>query len=152
VAGGRGGRIGGHEKGRGLFDTDRSFECALCPSTQGTVLKIQVTVVPHHGVSKEHIVPPKFLQPEQSACDPPKTAEFLLTVLLKSSQVEGVKGDLREQFDSDCQRLGQRRAVWLYWRRTIESLWPLLRRAIGKAFKWGVLAAAVKRIFDHSVG
>jgi hypothetical protein len=89
---------------------------------------------------------------ERDSPEPPMLAEFLLTMLLKPSRVDGVTGDLRERFDSDLHRFGHRRAVWWYWRRTIESLWPLMRLAIGKALKWGVVAAAVKRMFDHSAG
>jgi len=44
-------------------------------------------------------------------------------------------------------KLGRPRAVRLYWARTLRSLWPLLRRAIGKALKWGVLIATVRRLF-----
>jgi hypothetical protein len=89
---------------------------------------------------------------KQGNDDPPPLPEFLLTMLLKPSQFESVTGDLRELFDTECRRLGRRRAVWRYWRRTVESLWPLLRMVISKALKWGAVAAAVKRMFDHSAG
>jgi hypothetical protein len=31
--------------------------------------------------------------------------------------------------------------------RMLRSLWPLPRRAIGEALKWGAVIAAVKRLF-----
>jgi hypothetical protein len=79
--------------------------------------------------------------------NPPMLAEFLLTMLLNPSHAAGATGDLRECFDSECRSLGQRRAVWLYWRRTFESLWPLLRRATAKALKWAAVIAAIRRLF-----
>ena len=82
--------------------------------------------------------------------NPPKLAEFLLTMLLKPCHLDGVTGDLNERFASECRHLGQRRAVWRYWRRTFDSLWPLMRRAIGKAMKWGAVIATVKRFLDHT--
>ncbi len=44
-------------------------------------------------------------------------------------------------------RLMSDRAVRLYSARTLRSLWPLLRRAIGKALKWGAVIATVRRLF-----
>jgi hypothetical protein len=82
--------------------------------------------------------------------EPPWFADFLLIMFLKPSHIAAAIGDLREPFDRECRCLGRRRAVWLYWRRTFNSLWPLLRRAIGKAVKWGAVIAMVKRIFDHT--
>jgi hypothetical protein len=78
---------------------------------------------------------------------PPTLAEFLLTALATSRQAEAVTGDLNERFTDDCEKLGRPRAVRLYWARTLRSLWPLLRRAIGKALKWGAVIAAVRRLF-----
>jgi hypothetical protein len=58
-----------------------------------------------------------------------------------------VIGALNERFIRDCEKLGRPRAVRLYWARTLRSLWPLLRRAIGKALKWGAVIATVRRLF-----
>ncbi len=99
----------------------------------------QIMKVAHHGIYT------RFTTLDNR--DPPKLAEFLLTMLLKPSRVDAVTGDFKERFESDCRLLGQRRAVWRYWRRTFDSLWPLLRRAIGKALKWGAVIAAVRRLF-----
>jgi hypothetical protein len=82
--------------------------------------------------------------------NPPKLAEFLLIALSSPSRGESMIGDLKERFAREFQELGRDRAVRLYWARTLRSLWPLLRRAIGKALKWGAVIAAVKRIFDHT--
>jgi hypothetical protein len=73
--------------------------------------------------------------------------EFLLTILLKPSHVEAMTGDLNERFADECKKYGRDRAVRLYWARTLRSPWPLLRRAIGKALKWGAALAAVRRLF-----
>jgi hypothetical protein len=56
-------------------------------------------------------------------------------------------GDLNERFANERDKLGRCRAVRLYWARTLRSLWPLLRRAIGKALKWGAVIAAARRLF-----
>jgi hypothetical protein len=79
--------------------------------------------------------------------DPPKIAEFLLTALLKPSHADAVTGDLNEHFTRERNELSRDRAVRLYWARTLRSLWPLLRRAIGKALRWGVVIAAARRLF-----
>ena|SRR5215471_4691564 len=79
--------------------------------------------------------------------EPPTIAEFLLTALLKPSRADAATGDLNERFARECVEFGHRRASRLYWARTWESLWPLLRRAIGKAMKWGVVIATVRRLF-----
>jgi hypothetical protein len=77
---------------------------------------------------------------------PPKLAEFLLIAFAATRHAEAQIGDLNERFADECKKLGRDRAVRLYWARTLRSLWPLLRRAIGKALKWGALIAAVKRL------
>jgi hypothetical protein len=48
-------------------------------------------------------------------------------------------GDLNERFTTEREKLGRDRAVRLYWARTLRSLRPLLRRAIGKALQWGAV-------------
>jgi hypothetical protein len=99
------------------------------------------------SVLKEHFLPRDIVQLRPPATDPPSFADFLLVMLLKPSHVAAAIGDLREHFERECQCLGQRRAVWLYWKRTFDSLWPLLKRIIGKAVKWGAVIAAVRRLF-----
>jgi hypothetical protein len=98
-------------------------------------------------VLKEHIVPRHIVQQKAKAIDPRRFADFLLIMFLKPSHVASAIGDLKEHFDRDCRCLGRRRAIWLYWRRTFDSLWPLLRRAIGKALKWGAVIATLRRLF-----
>jgi hypothetical protein len=78
---------------------------------------------------------------------PPKLAEFLLTLFATSHHADAAIGDLNERFTDECEKLGRPRAVRLYRARTLQSLWPLLRRAIGKALKWGAVIAAVRRLF-----
>jgi predicted DNA-binding protein (UPF0251 family) len=78
---------------------------------------------------------------------PPRLAEFLLTLFVPPSRADAMVGDLNERLASECKKLGRHRAVRLYWAHTLRSLWPLLRRAIGKALKWGVVVATVKRFF-----
>jgi len=61
---------------------------------QGTIFKdnVKVELVPalHHGVSKEHIGPRGLLQPEQAAFDPPRAAEFLLTLLATTRSADAM--------------------------------------------------------------
>jgi hypothetical protein len=74
-------------------------------------------------------------------------AEFLLTLFATTPRAEAAIGDLNERFADECKKLGRQRALRLYWARTLRSLWPLLRRAIGKMLKWGVVIATVRRLF-----
>jgi hypothetical protein len=78
---------------------------------------------------------------------PPKFTEFLLTALATTHAAEAMIGDLNERFADECEKFARPRAVRLYWARTLRSLWPLLRRAIGNAVKWGAVIAAVRRLF-----
>jgi hypothetical protein len=84
-------------------------------------------------------------QPSINVQGPPKIAEFLLTAMATTRTAEAMVGDLNERFTHDCEKLGRPRAVRLYRARTLRSLAPLLRRAIGKALKWGVVVTTVKR-------
>src|SRR5229473_3743494 len=73
---------------------------------------------------------------------PPKFAEFLLTALATARAAEAMIGDLNERFADECQKFGPRRAVRLYWARTLRSLWPLLMRAIARALRRNAVIAA----------
>jgi hypothetical protein len=79
--------------------------------------------------------------------DPPNVAEFLLAALATTRAAEAMIGDLNERFATECKEFGRDRAVWLYWAHTLRSLWPLLKRAVAKAVKWGAVIAAVRRLF-----
>jgi hypothetical protein len=95
----------------------------------------------------EHIIPRELLQPKAAETDPPKLAEFLLIAFATSRQADHMIGDRNEKFDRECEEFGRDRAVRRYWADTLRSLRPLLVRAIGRALKWGVVVAAVKRFF-----
>jgi hypothetical protein len=91
--------------------------------------------------------PDAISQAASNKVDPPEFAEFLVNILATTRQAEAVIGDLNERFTHECKEFGRDRAVRLYWARTLRSLWPLLRRAIGKALKWGAVVAAARRLF-----
>jgi hypothetical protein len=76
--------------------------------------------------------------------DPPELAEFLLTALATTRAAEAMVGDLNERFTTEREKLGRDRAVRLYWARTLRSLRPLLRRAIGKALQWGAVITTTR--------
>jgi hypothetical protein len=79
--------------------------------------------------------------------DPPKLAEFLLIAFATTRHAAHVVGDRNEVFARECEEFGRDRAVRRYWADTLRSLWPLLRRVIGKALKWGAVIATVRRFF-----
>jgi hypothetical protein len=74
--------------------------------------------------------------------EPPATPEFLLEVFLRSKRGQALIGDMREKFACECVELGRTRAVRRYWAQTVRSLWPLLRRAVARTIKLGVLIDA----------
>jgi len=90
---------------------------------------------------------PQLCSTKSNELDPPKFAEFLLIALSSPSRGDAMVGDLTEDFTRECKEFGRDRAVRLYWARTLRSLWPLMRHAIGKALKWGAVYAAVRRLF-----
>jgi len=98
-----------------------------------------VSPAENEAVAEGVMTPNKF--------DPPKIPEFLLTAVATTRAAEATIGDLNERFADECQKLGRDRAVWLYWARTLRSLWPLLWRAMGKAVKWGAVIAVLRRLF-----
>jgi len=104
-------------------------------------------ILTRRGVHVERIEPLPEIRRVKTRPEPPKLAEFLLTALSSPSRGQSIVGDLNERFANECEKLGRRRAIRLYWARTVESLWPLLRRAIGKTLKLGAVIAAVRRLF-----
>jgi hypothetical protein len=104
------------------------------------------------GIDSLSVIPP--LLAERSApnvprpCDsPPPNACFLLFLLLgEKSKRDAVLGDLDEGFNEVLDRFSARRARFWYWKRTIDSVWPLMgpaitrlgRRAFGGSFLVGV--------------
>jgi hypothetical protein len=83
----------------------------------------------------------------EGRAEPPKVAEFLLAFLLKPSRADAMIGDLNERFQRDYKDLSCHRARWLYWARTLQSLWPLMRQAAGRALKVGAMIEAARRFF-----
>ena len=91
--------------------------------------------------------PIKVVENQAIIAGPPKTAEFLLALLLRKKTGEGVIGDLSERFESDRRQYGAARARRIYWGRTLRSFRPLLVRMISRAIKWGVVVGALRRFF-----
>jgi hypothetical protein len=127
-----------------LTDTD-----VLLSSSQNRFLthKCDRVVLCAHAVSREHIFPCVVCHQRNTVTNPPKLPEFLLIAFAPARRAKHMIGDLNERFADECQKLGRDRAARLYWARTLRSLWPLLKRAIGKAVKWGAVLAVVKRMF-----
>jgi hypothetical protein len=89
----------------------------------------------------------RIAEDQQRAVNPPAIAEFLLTMLATTRRAEAMIGDLNERFTRECQECGHARAVRLYWARTLRSVGPLLWRATAKVVRWGVVLAALRRLF-----
>jgi hypothetical protein len=85
--------------------------------------------------------------PQVDAPDPPPAADLLISLLLTSRRSEAVIGDLTERFQKDSREYGAVRARRLYWGRALRSVWPLLRRAVGRAIRLGAFVEAVRRFF-----
>lgn len=113
---------------------------------EGNTDRLLLDSMVEHLIEANKIVD-EIVEHEQTTIDPPEFAEFLLAALLRPSYAEGAIGCLNEHFTRECKEFGRDRAVRLYWGRALHSLWPLLRRAIGKALKWGAVIAAFKRLF-----
>ena len=79
--------------------------------------------------------------------EPPRIAEFLTAFMAHPAHVDAAVGDLNERFHRDLATYGYRRAKRFYWARTLRSILPLLRRAIGRLIKWGLIVDVVKRFF-----
>lgn len=85
--------------------------------------------------------------PSHSNSDPPKIADYCLSLFLSPAKSDAIIGDLNERFVQDCQRYGTARARQHYWGHTLWSLWPLLKRAAARAVRWGVVFEGVRRFF-----
>jgi hypothetical protein len=78
---------------------------------------------------------------------PPPVAEFFLHLVARTKNQQAALGDLTETFNRNCAQHGRARATRLYWVEALRSLWPLFRRMIGRAVKWGVIVDAMKHHF-----
>jgi hypothetical protein len=78
----------------------------------------------------------------------PKWAGFFVALFAKTpADADALIGCMNERFVRDCARYGVQRATILYWKEALRSLWPLIRRALGRAMKWAAIISAVKRYF-----
>jgi hypothetical protein len=90
--------------------------------------------------------PPAPLAEPSDAHQPPALAEFLLVTIAKSPRAaDAMIGCMHERFVRDCANRGPARARLFYWGHTASSVWPLLRRALGRAATWAAIFSAVKR-------
>jgi hypothetical protein len=79
--------------------------------------------------------------------EPPRVAEFCLSLFLRGDKADALIGDLNERFEQDCERYGAKRAARIYWGRALRSLWPLLRRAAARVIRWSFMIESVRRLF-----
>jgi hypothetical protein len=80
--------------------------------------------------------------------EPPKVADFLLTVFACSSpKKDGIVGDINERFARECEEVGVSMARRRFWGRTFYIVWPLVRRALARTVKWGAVIEGVRRFF-----
>jgi hypothetical protein len=54
---------------------------------------------------------------------------------------------MHERYAVHCAKYGVRYATLYCWGHSLRSVWPLLRRALGRALKWAAIISAVKRYF-----
>jgi len=79
--------------------------------------------------------------------EPPKWAEVVLVLCCGSGKrAEAIRGDLCERFTHDCAMMSPERARLLYRARVLASVFPLLKRAAGRALKWTAILSAAKRL------
>jgi hypothetical protein len=57
---------------------------------------------------------------------PPALGESLLLLFCPTNRADAILGDLAEQFETEVQKKGIKRATLLYWVRAIRSFGPLL--------------------------
>ena len=83
---------------------------------------------------------------EAQAPNRPAFPYRLLTLFAKSKRDVARVGCINEQFERDF-KLGPAWAHLWYWAETVQFLWPLFVRAIGRATKLAVVIDVLKRIF-----
>ncbi len=68
---------------------------------------------------------------------PPKSAEFLLYLLLSHEDREALPGDLEEEYRTAIlPKFGARRAVLWYWCQVVRSIWPVISGTVSKLVWW----------------
>jgi hypothetical protein len=94
-------------------------------------------------------VPPNLNQTVvKDDSQPPRWAGFLVALFSKNRvAADALIGCMNERFVHDCTMYGVQRATILYWKEALRSLWPLIRRALGRAVKWAAIISALKRYF-----
>jgi hypothetical protein len=123
----------------------KSFIAAIAPANGFATVGTPTPWQPASVVQPEVIAQPAMPAiPSNTIAkpDPPKFAEFLLTLLATTQRADAMIGDLNERFTRECREFSRASAVRLYWARTLHSLPPLVWRAIGK-----VVLAVVERFF-----
>jgi len=85
-----------------------------------------------------------YLRERQTS--PPRTAEYLLLLLLRAQDAEAMAGDLEERYPTIASKFGHRQARLWYWSQTIRSLWPLMRAAIARVSKVAAIIEIVRRV------
>jgi hypothetical protein len=81
--------------------------------------------------------------------EPPAFPAFLLRLFAKSPKTaEGAVGDMHERYVRDYAKWGPRRANLYCWADTLNSLWPMLRRALGRVVKAAALIEVIKRFLS----
>jgi hypothetical protein len=77
---------------------------------------------------------------------PPINAEYVLHLVLGKEEREVVIGDLVEEYCYVIRRFGRKHAdIWFY-KQVIVSVWPFLRRAIGRAAAFLWLGRLLRRL------
>ncbi len=79
---------------------------------------------------------------------PPRNARFLVMLLRPWKDSTAFLGDLEEGFHAIARDADQglRRAHIWYWKEVLLSLWPILRRLIGRLVRLAALYEAFRRI------
>ena len=90
---------------------------------------------------------PQAICDRSSPAEPPQFADFMLTLMLSEAKGDAIIGDRNERFEQDCQRFGAERARGIYWGRALISMWPLIRRVVARAIRWGIIAEYARRFF-----
>lgn len=79
---------------------------------------------------------------------PPFNAEYLLYVFLRTEEREAVIGDLVECHTRMIRRFGKRRADLWFCKQVLDSLLPLIRRAIVKIGTFVWLGRILRRLIS----
>lgn len=134
--------------GRGKTDLrpDEFYRFVVVNSSGKMITKTEVITTTEIKNSKGHFIHVSIDDSRKEVRSmPPINAEYVLHLFLRRDEREALIGDLIERYVEKCDRFGKRRADFWFYMEVGRSLWPLLKRVVGRVSGLMALCEWIRR-------